>query len=74
MVICVGRNAPVLQVLSEIRMQTCDMVAKCLIPCASYGSFKMLKISTSDPLHPEHVRMNFSATVTEGLVHGAFKR
>ena len=31
-------------------MRTCDKVAKRLIPCMFYGSFKMLKISASDRL------------------------
>ena len=36
-------------------MQTCDIVAKCPIPCVSYGSFKLFK--TTDwlsLLHHEH--------------------
>ena len=36
-------------------MQTCDIVAKCPIPCVSYGSFELFK--TTDwlsLLHHEH--------------------
>ena len=46
----VGRHAPVLELLSEVCMPPYDTVAKPPIPCASYGNFKMFKISVSGPL------------------------
>ena len=41
-------NAPVLQLLSKVHMRPCNTVAKCILPCVSYGSFKMFKISATE--------------------------
>ena len=44
----IGQNAPVLQLLPEVHMQTCETVDHCPILSASYGSFEMFKIPVSE--------------------------
>ena len=75
----IWQNSLVLQLSSEVRMQPCDTVAKCSIPCTFYGSFKMCKISASDCLSMSIRRSvpacadDFLAIVTEGVVHSVCK-
>ena len=75
----IRQNAPVLQLLSQIGMQPCDTVAKRPLPCTSYGSFKMFKISASEfrtvgmCRRMRACRDEFLAMVTEGVVHGVYK-
>ena len=54
------------QLPSEVRMQPCDIVAKCPLPCMFYKSFKMFKISACEfgtggacTNEYEHAEMNF---------------
>ena len=44
----IWQKAPVHQLLSKVCMQPCDTVGKHSLPCASYGSFKMIKMSASE--------------------------
>ena len=51
--VCAGQSAPVLQLLSNTHMRTCDTVVKRPTPCASYGVLKIFdkfKIFASDRL------------------------
>ena len=54
-------------------------VANCPLPCTSYGSFKLFKISTSDfrtvGMHRQKRACTdeFLAMVTEGVVHSVYK-
>ena len=80
MVTGVGRNAPVLKQLSEVHIQPYDTaVAKCLLPCGSYVSFKMFNISASEFGTVSICRWlrecadEFLATVNESVVHSEYK-
>ena len=59
-------------------MQPCHTVAKCPLPCGSYGNFKMFKISASE--FGTNIRRQMQACadellvlVFEGVVHGVYK-
>ena len=60
-------------------MPTCDKLEKHPLPCVSYGSFKMIKISTSEFCTVgmrRRVRTctdDFLAMVTEDVVHCVYK-
>ena len=60
-------------------MRSCDTVAKCSLPCAFYGSYKMFKILASEFGTVSMCRRmqacadEFLATVTVGVVHGVYK-
>ena len=54
-------------------MQPCDTVVKRALPCTSYGSFKMLKISASAFGTVSMRKQYFFATVTEGVVQSVHK-
>ena len=78
----VGRiwgNVPVLGSPSEICVRPCESEAKCPLPCESYGSFKLFKISASDFDTVSLCRRfracayEFLTTVTEGVVYGVHK-
>ena len=45
---CVWGNVPVLGSPSDIRRRPCESVTNRPLPCESYGSSKLFKISTSD--------------------------
>ena len=78
----VGRvwwNLPVLGPPSDIRMRPFGSVANRPLPCESYGSFRLFKISSSD-FCTVGMRRRFCAcvyefltTVNEGVVHGLHK-
>ena len=61
-------------------MRPCDTVANCSLPCVSYGSFKLFKMSASDfgtvgmGRSKRACADKFLATmVTEGVGHGLYK-
>ena len=60
-------------------LQTYESVVNRPLPCASYRSFKMFKISASDfGTVGMHTRKQacadkFLATIIEGVVHGGYK-
>ena len=60
-------------------MWSCVAVVKCPLPCVSYGSFEMFKISASDfgtvGMHrcKQACADKFLATVTESVVHSIYK-
>ena len=60
------------QLTFEIRMRPCDTVGKCPLPCASYESVKMFKISTSEfgTMGMWVCPDEFLAMATEGVAHG----
>ena len=60
-------------------MQTCESLVNRLLPCRSYGSFEIFKISASE-FGTVSMRRSFRAcayeflnTVTEGVVHSVHK-
>ena len=62
-VVRIRPNAPVLELPSDIGMQTYDTVARHPISCTFYGNFKMFKIAASDYpwiSYRQHAQMNFS--------------
>ena len=63
-------NAPVLQLMSDVHMQTCDTVVNCSIPLASHGNFKTFKISESGAVT---VHRRIFHTATEGVVCSLYK-
>ena len=78
-VIRVWGNLPVLGSLSVISMQPCESVVNQPLPCKSYGSFKWLKIFTSDFSTVDMLKQfciwayEFLTMVTEGVGHGVHK-
>ena len=72
-------NIPVVESPPDIHLQTCESVANHPLPWASYGNFKMFKISTSEFGTMRMCRQfcacayTFLSTVTKGVVHGIHK-
>ena len=64
---------------SDVCRRPCESVANRPLPCESYGSFKLFKISASEfstvgmCMRFHACAYEFSTTVTEGVVHSVHK-